>query len=231
MKTCKQILALLTLILSTSIGAAPISSLEITGGTFTLLNNLVEPVNPATFANLTIGGYDGKSPDTYGTQEYYAPTSVATFRIGFFGDAAVFTAESDGVRSGYAPVTGDLTNNTLSLDLSSWTFFWNGNLYNMGSSSDLEENSVCWQLSDNVGTINCSTAITTSYDASSGAFTARWDAVHLGYDSLPANGFAGVLSTFEITGFVTAVPVPAAGWLFVSGLIGLIGIAGRQRNK
>lgn len=45
-----------------------------------------------------------------------------------------------------------------------------------------------------------------------------------GYDYTSANGYA-------YPGFAPAVPVPAAIWLFGSGLVGMIGIARRKRNQ
>jgi hypothetical protein len=43
-------------------------------------------------------------------------------------------------------------------------------------------------------------------------------------------GGVGDLKQFEISG-VTAVPIPAAAWLFGSGLVGLAGIARRKKAK
>ncbi|MDH5767097.1 MAG: VPLPA-CTERM sorting domain-containing protein [Gammaproteobacteria bacterium] len=42
-------------------------------------------------------------------------------------------------------------------------------------------------------------------------------------------GFGGVQFEYHFEGTVSAVPVPAAAWLFGSGLIGLIGFARRKR--
>ena len=42
------------------------------------------------------------------------------------------------------------------------------------------------------------------------------------------NGYAGFTYELYLTGNVSAVPVPAAVWLFGSGLIGLIGLARRK---
>lgn len=42
-------------------------------------------------------------------------------------------------------------------------------------------------------------------------------------------GFTGAYFQFNVTGTISAVPVPAAVWLFGSGLIGLIGVAKRKR--
>ena len=39
-----------------------------------------------------------------------------------------------------------------------------------------------------------------------------------------------VLDVFELRAFATPVPVPAAVWLFGSGLLGLIGVARRKKK-
>ena len=44
------------------------------------------------------------------------------------------------------------------------------------------------------------------------------------------SGFGGVLYELHLEGTITAVPIPAAVWLFGSGLLGLAGVA-RRRNK
>lgn len=202
--------------------SAALTSLEITGGSFAM-NTPGDVINPGAFANMTVGGYDGSAPTALGTQADYFATSVATFDYAFFGAVGVYTAPTDGVNSGFAPVSGDITNGALTLDLSSWTSFWNGTSFNTGSSSDLAPNTVCVTVT----TTNCSTAITTTYDELTGEFTASWDAVVVG------GGFNGQLSQWSITGIATAgpapVPVPAAVWLFGSGLLGLAGIARRRK--
>ncbi|HIO54930.1 MAG TPA: VPLPA-CTERM sorting domain-containing protein, partial [Chromatiales bacterium] len=44
--------------------------------------------------------------------------------------------------------------------------------------------------------------------------------------------FAGFNANFDITAIhITNVPVPAAVWLFGSGLVGLAGIASRRRQR
>ena len=45
-------------------------------------------------------------------------------------------------------------------------------------------------------------------------------------------GFNGTTDTdFPVSGGTSVIPVPAAVWLFGSGLIGLVGVARRRRNK
>jgi len=211
----KTAIAAALLMVSGAASAAPITQLTITGGDFAMAG-AGGTINPAAFADMTVGGYDGSAPLATGTEADYAPVSIATFAFGFFGPVSIYTAETDGLNSGFAAPTGDITGNNLTLDLSSWTAYWNGTSFNQGSSSDLVPNTVC------VGPA-CSTAIATTYDSVTGDFTATWDAVVVG------GAFNGQLASWSITGTASAVPVPAAVWLFGTGLLGLAGIARRRK--
>ncbi len=194
--------------------ATVIDSLEITGGSFDM-SGAGGMLSPGAFASMSIGGYDGSSPVTAGADEAsYADSSIATFTFGYFGPAGIYTAEADDVNSGFAPVSGDIAGGNLTLDLSSWTMAWGGYSLNQGSSSDMAAGSVCV-------TTSCTSAITTTYDEITGSFTASWDAVIIG------GTFNSQLGSWCIEGVATAseVPIPAAVWLFGSGLVGLAAVA------
>lgn len=202
------------------VNAAAITSLEITGGSFDI-GGAGGSLNPGAYADMTIGGYDGYIPVIAPVDEFsYTSSSIATFTFHLFGPAAILTSEADGVNSGFAPVTGDITDGNLTLDLSSWSIYWSGVLMNLGSSSDMAADSVCVDMG---GVPNCTTAIMTTYDEMSGAFTASWDAVVVG------GAFDGYLASWSIEGNVSTVPVPAAVWLFGSGLLGLAAVARRRK--
>lgn len=217
----KMLVAATLLLASAAANSAPIKYLEITGGDF-FIGGTGGSINPAAFANMTVGGYDGMTPPVgYGldSEASYAPTSIATFTWGFFGPVAVFTSDADGVRSGFAAPTGDITGSTLTLDLSAWTYYWNGTTVNSGSSSDLIAGSICsLSIQD-----RCSTPILTTYNAMTGEFTASWTAVNIG------GATPDEIAEWNITGYVSTVPVPAAVWLFGSGLIGLAGFARHKK--
>ena len=56
------------------------------------------------------------------------------------------------------------------------------------------------------------------------------DTYSLDYSTVvPSGGFTGVLYGLHLEGTVSAVPVPAAVWLFGSGLLGLVGVARRRK--
>ena len=204
-------LAVVIMISSGVVNAAPITGLTITGGSFSVDGGTISPLMPGSFSNMTIGDYDGSIPNS----SDLSATSIVTFNFESFGPAAVYTAETDGVTSGYAPTSGDVTNGILSLDLSGWTVWWNGNTFNQGSSSDLGD--IC-AFND------CTTPIIIdSYQAATGDFSAHWDSVVSGPK-------ASQIISWDIAGNVSAIPVPAAVWLFGSGLLGLIGLA-RQKSS
>lgn len=65
---------------------------------------------------------------------------------------------------------------------------------------------------------------TTVGDEFSGTFDIAWTSLIVG------GAFDGQTGTYAATGTYSAVPVPAAVWLFGSGLVGLVGVARRRRK-
>lgn len=61
-----------------------------------------------------------------------------------------------------------------------------------------------------------------TWDPVTGAFTLSWQSLT---DSGPKAGF---IARIELSGTASPVPLPAAVWLFGSGLLGLIGIARKK---
>ena len=215
----KTAVATALLLATGAANAASLASLDVAGGSFALGAGAFDAINPAAFASMSVDGvtFDGSKPLAPGANEAaYFDTSVATFNFSIFGPVGVYTAANDAVSSGYTPVTGDVTGGNLTLDLNSWTAYWNGTDFNQGSSSDLAPNSICVLDA-------CSTAIVTTYDSLTGDFTASWDAVVVG------GAFDGQVGHWNINGNAQVVPVPAAVWLFGSGLLGLVGIARRRK--
>lgn len=108
---------------------------------------------------------------------------------------------------------------TKTLDFSGWTWTWNG------------VPSISWggdpaNFAGDTGlaTITCSSVSCSN----TSTFTLTYNA-HAKYGD--PSGFGGVAYGIHMTGTVSAVPVPAAAWLFGSGLIGLVGAARRKRDK
>ena len=194
----KSVISTALLLAFGTASAAPVTSLELTGGDFSM-SGAGGPLIPAAYANMSVdGSYDGSAPISYSGPDFIA-TSIATFQFGYFGPVAVYTQETDSAGNGpYPGVTGDLTGNTLTLDLRSWTAWWNGTDFNQGAAG-----------------------VTATTDGT-GNFTASWTAPVIGG---PFNGQTGSWTINFCT-----VPVPAAAWLFGSGLVGLLAVS-RRRNQ
>lgn len=130
-----------------------------------------------------------------------------------------------------SPITGGTTTG---LDLSGWTVTWNG-IPSIAMGSSL---AYAWQPQ------NCASLGCTGWTFSTGVAQFVWDGIY-GHDyilnfaaTVPPNdpsGFGltpyflhleGTVSCFDC-GFV---PVPAAAWLFGTGLVGLLGV-GTQRRR
>lgn len=108
--------------------------------------------------------------------------------------------------------------NTATINMSGWTVWWG----NVAAGED--------------GPINMGTGadaiVTCAVDCAVG------DTFALDYEAtVPSGGFTGVLYGLHLEGVIgaaaappSAVPVPAAVWLFGSGLVGLAGIARRRKS-
>lgn len=114
---------------------------------------------------------------------------------------------------------------TKTLDFSGWRMSWNGiPSMNWGGGTQVvtgAKGSTTYNNGSGLATITCST----SSCSSSSAFTLDYAAV------MPQNDpsdFGGVHYALHLTGQVSTVPLPAAAWLFGSGLVGLVGAARRR---
>ena len=111
-------------------------------------------------------------------------------------------------------------NNDHLIDMSGWTVTWNGiDAIPMGGDT------ANFAVDTSQGIMSCSQ---TSCSNSS-TFTMDYNA-HVPLND--ASGFGGVAYSLHMTGVVgtvSAVPVPAAVWLFGSGLVGLVGVARRKK--
>ena len=104
----------------------------------------------------------------------------------------------------------DLSGN-LTADMSSWEVMWNG---------------IAFEQGPRTGTVDAPIpgVATGTYDALTGRYTLDWAALIVG------GPFSGVMGYWHLEGVISPVPVPAAVWLFGSGLLGLLGAAARRRT-
>ena len=212
----KTILAT-TLLLSSGIAhSAAIDRLILTGGTFSMDGENFFDVMPGVFAKMTVGGYDGGNPNSAD----FASNSIGHFVFGAFGPVNVTTRPADDANSGFRAVSGDLTNDVLTLDLDAWAAWYAGSVFNQGNNEKCVLADFVTIFSD-----TCSVPMTTTWDADTWEFTAAWGSV------ITDGSFKGNLGQWTITGnaSIGIIPVPAAVWLFGSGLIGLMGVARRKK--
>ena len=125
----------------------------------------------------------------------------------FFGNTGFHETKSVTTLGG----SGD----SATLDFSGWTVDWNGGEISMGAGA-----------SGGVGTVVCAAG---SGCAAGSTYTLDY------FATVPATdpGFGGVAYLLHLEGTIgtqpPAFPVPAAVWLFGSGLLGLVGVARRRK--
>jgi hypothetical protein len=147
---------------------------------------------------------------------------------GFFGQTGVHRTTS--------AITGSTT---AGLNLSGWAVSWNS-IANIPMGGGFQN---CGTATDGICQVTPTTTdISGTFDNGTGLATFLWsgtygDSYTLDYTARVPQGdpsnFGGVLYALHLVGTVEAapvVPVPAAVWLFGSGLLGLVGVARRKRK-
>jgi len=117
---------------------------------------------------------------------------------GFFSNTGMHGTLGAGVSVASDDGAGNVT-----LDMSGWTVDWNGGLIDMGQGAN--------------AVMTCSGTC-----GDGDTYTIDYAAV------VPTGSFTGVPYSLHLEGSVSAIPVPAAVWLFGSGLLGLVGVARRR---
>jgi len=197
----------------------PIDQMTITGGMFSIEQFGSTNTTPITGfgpdTNL-VSGYIGNGgsglaanvPDPNSILEF----SLVTIPVNVYTAAANLGDDNTAagtVVGGPAPMgTLDNVANTISMDLSSWFMNWNDSDIFAGTGK-----------ADGVTSLLASG----SWDPGTRAFTLTWT-------SLLLDGPAPEIGRWELNGVAApaTVPLPAAVWLFGSGLLGLIGIMKRR---
>lgn len=178
--------------------ATPVTRMQITSGSFSMNSGNINPMTPGSFADMTVGGFDGTAP----TSADFGATSIAIFSFDTFGNVAVYTSATDDINTGFVAPTGDITTGVLVLELDAWTAWWNGSIFNQGSTSTKGATETCATGADFV--TRCSTPVVVdSYNATTGDFAAHWDSVVVG------GSFNGGLGNWTITGKITIFSPPA----------------------
>jgi len=129
-----------------------------------------------------------------------------------------------------APYPGDGTNIT-----GAWSFFGNNgtnfsvNAVNANSDTSVDMSGwrVAWGEVPEINMGGGAPAVISCGGCGDGdAYTLDYSAVVPPGDP---SGFGGVLYAVHLEGTISQVPVPAAVWLFGSGLLGLVGVARRKK--
>lgn len=176
--------------------AATVTELTITGGNFGMNAPGTDAITAGALSPIVAGTYQGAGTGN-------AADSLADFNFGMFGPVHTFTAASvPGISGGGPAPSGTVDGSTITMDMSSFFAWWNGNTFNQGGTA------------------------TGSYDATSGAYSMSWTSVinggpfdtNTGYWTL--NGNASVLAA--------PIPEPETYLMMLSGL-GLLGVIARRR--
>ncbi len=213
------------LLITTAIVAAASAGIS-TSASAALASNAVldfdAGVAGGNYGFIVSGSYfamDNNSDDIFKTNERTAISTANGLELGTTQNAA--TIDNTWVffsNNGVHQTTSDTTvsnavANTADIDFSGWEVFWNNVHINMGAGA-----------SNGVASIVC------DVDCAIG------DGFSLDYfATVPDDGatnFGNVNYTLHLEGTiggeVSAVPVPAAVWLFGTGLLGLVGVARRK---
>lgn len=124
-----------------------------------------------------------------------------------------------GVHQTTSPVSILSDNGTglVTLDFSGWGVTWNG-IPNIPLGGDTADHPNEIGVANLICGTDCSLGDTFSLDY----------AVHVPLND--PSGFGGVYYGVHLEGVISAVPIPAAAWLFGSGLIGLASVAQRRKT-
>ena len=105
----------------------------------------------------------------------------------------------------------------MTLDFSGWNVTWNGI-----ASIPMGGDTANFASDTGIATLTC------AVDCGDGDTYVLDYAAHVPLND-PSN-FGGVAYALHLEGTISAVPVPAAVWLFGSGLLGLVGVARRKKT-
>lgn len=154
----------------------------------------------------TDGGIKLGAAQGYGTSTGSGSTLVITSPGGIDAGWGFFNAAGWQTHAaGTINVATDDGAGNVTIDMTGWNVHWNGGDIDMGTGA--------------AAVVTCT------------ASCGNGDRYSLDYTAIvPSGGFKGVAYQLHTEGTISAVPVPAALWLFGSGLLGLVGVARRKKS-
>ena len=216
--------------------SAAVTGLNLDASVYSCVVGGTYPVCDYGLSNITGGSYFSMDADGSGTVEASEKVEMQiTGAVDFNNTTPALGSHSGAIDGSETPVfdiweffgnTGmtQLTsamvdNGDGTIDMSGWAVSWNG-IANIPMGGDTAN----FGGDTGLATISCGACDVND------AYTLTYDAhVPLG----DASGFGGVAYSLALSGTiasVSAVPVPAAVWLFGSGLLGLVGVARRKSH-
>ena len=203
--------------------ASPAANAALTGGeTLNFDDGVFSCLIGGTFPNCTHG------VTTVATGSYFA---MDTSDNGIFdpGERVAMTNAGTGVTLGSAQIVGAIDNGWSFSGSTGWHYTDTANgvpSVNTDGSVDMTGWTVFWGATP--GDINMGTGAAATVACTSGTMTcADGESFTLDYETVvPSGDFTGTPYQLHLEGVVvSAIPVPAAVWLFGSGLLGRFGVA------
>ena len=215
-----------------SVASAAVGAVDSADGVGTCIIGGTYPACIHGVSNVTSGSWFAMDNNGNGITEPGEKTPLDIIDTLFFADTTAATGSHAGSIDGSESPVSDIweffggtgmdyltspmvDNGDGTVDMSGWTVTWNGiaAIPMGGDSANFAGDTGLGALV--CGSCNVGDAFTLDYTAH----------VPLG----DASGFGGVGYTLHLEGTVAPIPVPAAVWLFGSGLLGLVGVARRKK--
>ena len=199
------------------------------GTTGCLLGTVPPCTNPAFNVTDIVGSYFSMDTDGSGSVEIAEKTPIGSFNGLHFGSAQAAGGSHSGIPNGTESPNIDAP----------WAFFGNTGMHQTTApTTDNGDGTInlAWDVTWNgIPNIPLNATSATTIVCSTATCSDSSDYTIDGAFHVAGAGFTTVGYTVHLEGHVSSpaavVPVPAAAWLFGSGLVGLAGIARRRKSK
>lgn len=251
----KKLILSTVVIAALGVGVNTSTYAALASNAYLAFNSGVVTTNSYSTSSVTSGSYFGIDTNADGVVSSYERTAISQGEGLILGEIQIASGSHVGVPDGSelysidnpwlffgntgmhgssSPTSVTATGvNTADIDFSGWFVTWNGitiglggGTQNCGTASD----GICQTGSEDVaGILDNGTGLASvicAVDCIGG------DTYTLDYDArVPLNdpsNFGGIFYTLHLEGTIPEIPIPAAVWLFGSGLLGLFGVSCRK---